>query len=162
MTSLGLLTLRFWSCWKTWRLKSLVNHVYHMQTRRAIKTHIASMDVSIPRVSMANRWISIVIGRGATKGGIRRSNRPRAGQVTCRWGWIVPRQRLIRFETKSRGPLSVLLFAASYMPRLRLYARQPHSSTSGEAISHSRNGVTAAKYNAKHRKNWLWLERNIK
>lgn len=54
----------------------------------------------------------------------------------------MPRQRLIRFESKSRGPLSVCFLPPLICATSIVYHRL-HSSTSGKAISHPRNGVTA-------------------
>ena len=52
----------------------------------------------------------------------------RVEQVTRRWGRIVPRQRLIRFESKSRGPLSVCFLPPLIYATSIVYHRL-HSST---------------------------------
>lgn len=96
---------------------------------------------------MAYRRIPpIVIGRGQTKEG----NSPIVPscvreQVTRRRGGIVSRQRLIRFQSKSRGPLSVCFLPPLICARLRLCVYTPPACihpASGKAISHPHNGVT--------------------
>lgn len=75
MKFLHLLALRYLILLKNMKTKispalfSRKSRAHHMQTG-AIRTfmHIARMDVSIPRVSMAYQWISIVISRGQQKG----------------------------------------------------------------------------------------------